>query len=466
MDYLPISLDIKTQHCLVVGGGEIAGRKVDVLLRAGAQVKVVSPTLTQALVELNAAGKIQHHSAEFQESDLTGMLLVIAATDNAAINQQVSDLARERAMLVNVADQPELCNFILPSIIDRSPVMIAVSTGGASPVLARLLRARLETLIPASYGRLAELGARFRQQVKQRFPTTTQRRRFWEQVLQGPIAELVYAGRDDEANVAVQSALQEIANSQSLARGEVYLVGAGPGDPDLLTFRALRLMQQADVVLYDRLVTPEILDLVRREAERIYVGKKRAFHAVRQEEINQLLVRLAKQGKRVLRLKGGDPFIFGRGGEEIETLAEEGVQFQVVPGITAASGCASYAGIPLTHRDYSQSVVFVAGHLKDGSVNLDWASIIQPKQTVVIYMGLAGLDQLCSELISHGMPATRPIALVQQGTTPQQRVVVGTLASLPAIVATSKVHAPTLLIIGDVVKLRDKLTWFEARNEG
>ncbi len=466
MDYLPISLDIKTQHCLVVGGGEIAGRKVDMLLRAGAQVKVVSPTLTQALVELNAAGKIQHHSAEFQESDLTGMLLVIAATDNAAINQQVSDLARERAMLVNVADQPELCNFILPSIIDRSPVMIAVSTGGASPVLARLLRARLETLIPASYGRLAELGARFRQQVKQRFPTTTQRRRFWEQVLQGPIAELVYAGRDDEANVAVQSALQEIANSQSLARGEVYLVGAGPGDPDLLTFRALRLMQQADVVLYDRLVTPEILDLVRREAERIYVGKKRAFHAVRQEEINQLLVRLAKQGKRVLRLKGGDPFIFGRGGEEIETLAEEGVQFQVVPGITAASGCASYAGIPLTHRDYSQSVVFVAGHLKDGSVNLDWASIIQPKQTVVIYMGLAGLDQLCSELISHGMPATRPIALVQQGTTPQQRVVVGTLASLPAIVATSKVHAPTLLIIGDVVKLRDKLTWFEARNEG
>ena len=463
VDFLPVSLDIKSQACLVIGGGDIAARKVGILLRAGARVKVVSPTLNEPLAELNAAGKIQHHAAEFQESDLQGMMLVIAATDNAAINQQVSALARQRAMLVNIVDEPALCNFILPSIIDRSPVMVAVSTGGASPVLARLLRARLETLIPASYGRLADLGARFREQVKQRLPNTTQRRRFWEHILQGPVAEMVYAGRDDEANAAVQSALQETADSHTLARGEVYLVGAGPGDPDLLTFRALRLMQQADVVLYDRLVTPEILDLVRREAERIYVGKKRAFHAVRQEEINQLLVRLAKEGKRVLRLKGGDPFIFGRGGEEIETLAEEGVQFQVVPGITAASGCASYAGIPLTHRDYSQSVVFVTGHLKDGSVHLDWASIIQPKQTVVIYMGLAGLEQLCNELISHGMPTTRPVALVQQGTTPQQRVLVGTLASLPGIVAAAEVQAPTLLIVGDVVKLRDKLAWFESR---
>ncbi len=463
MDFLPVSLQIKDQLCLVVGGGEIAARKVGMLLRAGAHVKVVSPVINETLAELSAHGKIQHHTAEFQESDLAGVMLVIAATDNAAINQHVSALARQRTILVNVVDQPALCNFILPSIIDRSPVMVAVSTGGASPVLARLLRAQLETLIPASYGRLADLGARFREQVKQRLPSTTQRRRFWEHIFQGSIAEMVHAGRDDEANAAVQSALQDTANLQTLTRGEVYLVGAGPGDPDLLTFRALRLMQQADVVLYDRLVTPEMLDLVRREAERIYVGKKRAFHAVRQEEINQLLVRLAKEGKRVLRLKGGDPFIFGRGGEEIETLAEEGVQFQVVPGITAAAGCASYAGIPLTHRDYSQSVVFVTGHLKDGSVNLDWASIIQPKQTVVIYMGLAGLDTLCSELISHGMPDTRPIALVQQGTTRQQRVLVGTLASLPGIVATSEVHAPTLLIVGDVVKLRDKLAWFEDR---
>lgn len=463
MDFLPVSLNIKNQPCLVVGGGEIAARKVGILLRASARVMVVSPVINGALAELNVAGRIQYRAAEFQESDLAGVMLVIAATDNAATNQQVSDLARQRAMLVNVVDEPALCNFILPSIIDRSPVMVAVSTGGASPVLARLLRARLETLIPASYGRLADLAARFRAPVKQHLPNITQRRRFWEQIFQGPVAELVYAGRDHEANVALQTALDNTANAQSLARGEVYLVGAGPGDPDLLTFRALRLMQQADVVLHDRLVTSEILDLVRREAERIYVGKKRAFHAVRQEEINQLLVHLAKQGKRVLRLKGGDPFIFGRGGEEIETLAEEGIQFQVVPGITAAAGCASYAGIPLTHRDYSQSVVFVTGHLKDGSVNLDWGSIVQPKQTVVIYMGLAGLDILCEELINHGMPATRPVALVQQGTTPHQRVLVGTLETLPGIVAAAEVHAPTLLIVGDVVKLRDKLAWFEAR---
>ncbi len=461
MDFLPVSLNIKDQPCLVVGGGEIATRKVGMLLRAGAHVKVVSPVITEELSELSATGKILHHTAAFQESDLVGVMLVIAATNDVTINQHISDLARQRALLINVVDEPALCNFILPSIVDRSPVMVAVSTGGASPVLARLLRARLETLIPASYGRLADLGARFRGQVKQRLPDIVQRRRFWEHIFQGPIAEMVHAGHDNEACLAVQSALDDTPNSLARARGEVYLVGAGPGDPDLLTFRALRLMQQTDVVLYDRLVTPEILELVRREAERIYVGKKRAFHAVRQDEINQLLVRLAKEGKRVLRLKGGDPFIFGRGGEEIETLAEEGIQFQVVPGITAASGCASYAGIPLTHRDYSQSVVFVTGHLKDGSVNLDWASIIQPKQTVVIYMGLTGLDQLCHELISHGMPATLPVALVQQGTTPQQRVLVGTLTSLPGIVATSEVHAPTLLIIGNVVKLRDKLAWFE-----
>ncbi len=461
MDFLPVFLNIKNQPCLVVGGGEIAARKVGLLLRAGARVTVVSPLLNDALTELRDAGKIQHRAAHFQESDLAGTALAIAATDDIAVNQLISESAKQRSIPVNVVDQPELCSFILPSIIDRSPVIAAISTGGTSPVLARLLRARLETLIPASYGRLAELAARFRDPVKQRFENTTQRRRFWEKILQGPVAEMVYNGRDDEADVAIQAALEDASSTDSLERGEVYLVGAGPGDPDLLTFRALRLMQQADVVLYDRLVTPEILDLVRREADRIYVGKKRAYHTLRQEEINQELVRLAKQGKRVLRLKGGDPFIFGRGGEEIETLAEEGIQFQIVPGITAASGCASYAGIPLTHRDYAQSVVFVTGHLKNGSMDLNWANLVQPQQTVVIYMGLAGLDILCGELINHGMPADRPIALIQQGTTPHQRVIIGTLETLPGIVAATEVHAPTLLIVGEVVRLRDKLAWFE-----
>ncbi len=278
-------------------------------------------------------------------------------------------------------------------------------------------------------------------------------------MLQGPIAELVFSGRDTDARAALQATLDD--TRLSLDSGEVYLIGGGPGDPDLLTFRALRLMQQADVVVYDRLVSPAVLNLVRLEAERIYAGKERAKHALPQEDINHLLVRLAKQGKRVVRLKGGDPFIFGRGGEEIATLAAEGIPFQVVPGITAAAGCASYAGIPLTHRDYSQSVVFVTGHLQDGSMNLNWPALAQPRQTVVFYMGLHGVDILCKQLIAHGLPASTPAALVQQGTTPQQRVLTGDLSTLTDIVNKGNVKAPTLIIVGEVVRLRDRLKWFE-----
>jgi len=359
---------------------------------------------------------------------------------------------------VNVVDVPALCSFIMPSIVERGPLIVAVSSGGRSPVLARLLRARLETLIPAGYGRLAELAGAFRAKVKERF-APAERRRFWERTLQGPIAELVFSGREEAARHAMQAALDD--TRLAFGGGEVSLVGAGPGDPDLLTFRALRLMQQADVVVYDRLVSKAVLDLVRRDAEMIYAGKERAMHALPQEDINHLLVRLAKEGRRVVRLKGGDPFIFGRGGEEIDTLAAEGIPFQVVPGVTAASGCAVYAGIPLTHRDYSQSVVFVTGHLKDGSMNLNWPALAQPRQTVVFYMGLLGVEILCRELVAHGLPAQTPAALVQQGTMPEQRVLVGTLETLPAILRASDVRAPTLIIIGEVVRLRDRLQWFE-----
>jgi uroporphyrin-III C-methyltransferase/precorrin-2 dehydrogenase/sirohydrochlorin ferrochelatase len=362
---------------------------------------------------------------------------------------------------VNVVDRPDLCTFVFPSIVDRSPVVVAVSSAGASPVLARHLRAKLETIIPASYGKLAELARRFRDQVKAKFATTDDRRRFWEKVLEGSIAEFVYTGRERQAEAALQQALD--SESGEPGRGEVYLVGGGPGDPDLLTFRALRLMQQADVVVYDRLVSKEVLDLVRRDAEKIYVGKERDYHAVPQEGINDMLVRLAKEGKRVLRLKGGDPFIFGRGGEEIETLAAEGIPFQVVPGITAAAGCASYSGIPLTHRDYSQSVVFVTGHLKDGTVNLNWKALAQPNQTVVFYMGLHGVPDICEGLTGHGMPASTPVALVQQGTTQNQRVFIGTLATLPETVQKQEIKPPTLIIVGEVVRLHDKLSWFEPR---
>lgn len=460
MEFLPIFLRIKGRDCLVVGGGEVAARKAGLLLRAGARVRVVAPVLCASLQILVEEGKLTHDGREFLPQDLHGCTLVIGATDDQVVNRQIHELASLRHIPVNVVDSPELCSFILPSIVDRSPIVVAVSSGGASPVLARLLRAKLETLIPATYGRLAELAASFREQVKNKIEGLAERRVFWEKILQGPVAEMVFAGKDKAAREALQTALDK-PGTDAPTQGEVYLVGAGPGDPDLLTFRALRLMQQADVVLHDRLVSPEILDLVRREAERIYVGKRRALHTVRQEEINQRLVELAKEGKRVLRLKGGDPFIFGRGGEEIATLAEEGIPFQVVPGITAANGCAAYAGIPLTHRDYAQSCVFVTGHLKDDSLDLNWDALAQPQQTIVVYMGLVGVDRLCHELIAHGLNADLPAALIQQGTTRQQRVFIGTLQTLPEIVARSEVHAPTLIIIGEVVKLRDKLTWFE-----
>ncbi len=459
MDFLPIFVAIKDQKCLVVGGGEVATRKVDLLLRAGGSVRVVAPMLCTALEKIAQDKRLIHHAREFAADDLDDCHLAVAATDDNAVNRRVSELAWQRRIPVNVVDRPELCSFIFPAIVDRSPIVVAVSSGGASPVLARLLRARLETLIPSAYGQLAALAAEFRAQVKQRLARLAERRVFWEKILQGPVAELVYAGKQQAAREALQTALDKSAVAAA-SLGEVYLVGAGPGDPDLLTFRALRLMQQADVVLYDRLVSPEILDLVRREAERIYVGKRRALHTVRQEEINQRLADLARQGKRVLRLKGGDPFIFGRGGEEIATLAEQGIPFQVVPGITAANGCAAYAGIPLTHRDYAQACVFVTGHLKDDSLDLNWNALVQPQQTIVVYMGLVGVERLCYELISHGLNADLPAALIQQGTTRQQRVFIGTLQTLPEIVASSEVHAPTLIIVGEVVKLHKQLAWF------
>lgn len=459
METLPVFLKLQGQPCLVVGGGEIAGRKISLLLKAGARVRVVAPELCETVASWGRRGDIRHEARSFQPMDLEHCRLVIAATDDPAVNKQVSEAARLSSLPVNVVDQPELCTFVMGSIVDRSPLVAAVSSGGAAPVLSRLLRARMETLIPTAYGRLAELANDFREKVKQRVHGTQERRVFWERIFQGPIAEMVFAGRDETARHALDAVLQDPALAGP-ALGEVYLIGAGPGDPDLLTFRALRLMQQADVLVYDRLVAPAILDLARRDAERVYVGKERDNHAMPQEEINRLLARLAKEGKRVCRLKGGDPFIFGRGGEEIDTLAAEGIPFQVVPGITAASGCAAYSGIPLTHRDCAQSCVFVTGHLKDGTMNLNWPMLAQPSQTVVIYMGLLGLEILCRELVAHGAPADRPAALVQQGTTHRQRVFTGTLATLPELLAGENVRPPTLIIVGDVVRLHEKLSWF------
>ncbi|WP_296230653.1 siroheme synthase CysG [Pseudomonas sp. UBA4617] len=458
MDYLPLFHKLQGGRVLVVGGGEIALRKARLLADAGAALRVVAPEVDGQLAALAREGGGEVLVRGYQAADLVGCRLVIAATDDTGLNAQVSADAQALSLPVNVVDAPALCTVIFPAIVDRSPLVIAVSSGGDAPVLARLIRAKLEAWIPSAYGELAGLAARFRHKVKSLYPDVNQRRGFWETVFQGPIAERQLAGQGAEAERLLQAMVDGAPVQQG---GEVYLVGAGPGDPDLLTFRALRLMQQADVVLYDRLVAPAIIDMCRRDAERIYVGKRRSDHAVPQDQINRLLVDLARQGKRVLRLKGGDPFIFGRGGEEIEELAGQGIPFQVVPGITAASGCSAYGGIPLTHRDYAQSVRFVTGHLKDGTSNLPWHDLVAPAQTLVFYMGLVGLPTICAELIRHGRAASTPAALVQQGTTRNQRVFTGTLADLPELVARHEVHAPTLVIVGEVVQLRDKLAWFE-----
>ena len=459
MDYLPLFLDVKNKPCLVVGGGRVASRKISMLVRAHARITVIAPEITSEIEEQINEAKVTWLHKTVSLEDLKGFQLVLVATDDQDVNSEIATHCKERNILVNTADDVQNCNFILPSMVDRSPVQIAISTGGASPVLARMLRAKLENCIPAAYGQLAKLIESYRFKLKEKLPGTDQKRKFWEEILQGPVAELVFSRQFSRAENLLQDAIEH-CDQQKLPQGEVYLVGAGPGDPDLLTFRALRLMQQADVVVYDRLVSKEIMDLIRKEAELIYAGKERAQHTLPQETINQLLVRLAKDGKRVLRLKGGDPFIFGRGGEEINTLVDEQIPFQVVPGITAATGCATYAGIPLTHREYSQAVIFATGHLSDGTVNLNWEMLAHDNQTLVFYMGLQGLDIICSNLKIHGLAAETPAALIMQGTTSQQKVIVGNLDSLPELVVQHDVEPPTLVIIGEVVKLHGTLHWF------
>lgn len=459
MDYFPIFLKLADAPVLVVGGGGVAARKARLLLKAKARVIVAAPEVCESLAQACVAGEVEHLPHAFAADMLDGCRAVIAATDDRMLNRTVSALCQARGIPVNVVDDPALCSFIMPAIVDRSPLVIAISSSGRAPVLARQLRARLESMIPAGYGRLARIAGEWRERVKARLPIMDVRLRFWESIFDGPVAERVLA--DDRAGA--EHLLREALNGGDGAStaGEVYLVGAGPGDPDLLTFRALRLMQQADVVLYDHLVSDPILDLVRRDAERIYVGKRCRKHTVPQETLNAMLVRLARGGKRVLRLKGGDPFIFGRGGEEIETLAAEGIAFQIVPGITAASGCAAYAGIPLTHRDHAQSCVFVTGHAsRDGKLNLHWDALARLGQTVVIYMGVNSLPSVCRALREHGLPDTHPAALVERGTTQAQRVITGTLATLPEQVRRDPPAGPGLVIVGEVVRLHHRLQWF------
>ena len=456
MDIFPISLKLQQQPCLIVGGGHIAYRKAVLLHKAGAVIHVIAPDIDANLLQLVEESQGQYIQALYPaQIQLNDYRLVIAATDDYAVNTQVFEDCEALKILVNSVDDPPHCRFMVPAIVDRSPLVISVASNGTSPVLSRQIRTQLETSIPHGMGKLAEFSGKWRAAVKAKISNPDERRVFWEDLYASSLKEQVFHDNLVEADRLIEQALAE----WKTPKGEVYLVGAGPGDPELLTLKALRLMQQADVVIYDRLVSPAIMELCRRDATKIYVGKARSNHAVPQEGINALLVEFASKGQRVCRLKGGDPFIFGRGGEEIQELFAAGVPFQVVPGITAASGCSAYAGIPLTHRDYAQSVRFLTGHLKEGSPELPWDELVYQNQTLVLYMGLVGLEKICEKLIEHGQRPDMPVALISKGTTPEQKVVVGTLADIASKVEENHIQAPTLTIIGDVVSLREQLQW-------
>lgn len=457
MDHLPIFCQLRNRPCLLVGGGDVAERKARLLMEAGAIVTVNALDFTPQFQVWAQQGMLHLAAGEFDARLLDTCWLAIAATDDDAVNQQVSDAAEARRIFCNVVDAPKQASFIMPSIIDRSPLMVAISSGGTSPVLARLLREKLEALLPQHIGELARYAGNLRKRVKETFATMSERRRFWEKLfVNDRLAQSL--ANNDQPNVAD---ITETLFSEPLEnRGEVVLVGAGPGDPGLLTLKGLQQIQQADIVVYDRLVSDEIMNLVRRDADRVFVGKRAGYHCVPQEEINQILLREAQRGKRVVRLKGGDPFIFGRGGEELETLCHAGIPFSVVPGITAASGCSAYAGIPLTHRDHAQSVRLVTGHLKTGG-ELDWHNLAAEKQTLVFYMGLNQAGAIQEKLLEHGMDAAMPVALVENGTSVKQRVVDGTLMQLGEL--AQQVKSPSLIIVGRVVALRNKLNWFSSK---
>ncbi len=465
MEFLPIFMNMRGRKALVVGGGVIASRKAELVAKAGAEIILVSPALAPAAADAVRDRGWRWIERGFRPTDLDGCDLVIAATDDEAVNRAVHDAARTRHLPVNVADQPALCSFILPAIIDRSPAVVAVSTGGRSPVLARYVKGLVERALPSRLGRVADFLGRLRPGIHRRLPETGARRRYWERLLEGAVPEQVRAGQDgaarDTAEILLNDMLQETAGDQTARRGRAWLVGAGPGDPELLTLKAQRLLQQADVVLFDRLVPLGVLEMCRREAEMVYVGKRSGDHVLPQAHISELLVRHVEAGRRVVRLKGGDPFIFGRGGEELEALVEAGLDFEVVPGVSAANGCAAYAGIPLTHRDHAQGVSFWTGHARDGELDLDWAAMNNPRQTQVFYMGAGNAPLIRENLLAHGVPPTMPVALVQAGTTDAQRVLRTSLHGLAETAADIDRSLPTLIIVGSVVNLRRGLGWFE-----
>ncbi|MBA4823988.1 uroporphyrinogen-III C-methyltransferase [Pantoea ananatis] len=454
MNFFPLFCRLQGKRCLLVGGGDVAERKARLLLDAGADLHVGALEFSSVFQQWAEQGKLHLLHGHFQQNWLEECWLVIAATDDDAVNQQVEDAAEKRRIFCNLVNAPQEASAIMPLIVDRSPVMVAVSSGGHAPMLARLLRDKLEIMLPQHLGQLASLAGSLRGRVKQTFTSMVQRRTFWERFFASNRLTQTLANDD---KLRTDRIVDTLFDAPLAHRGEVMLVGAGPGDAGLLTMKGLQSIQQADVVVYDRLVSEPILNLIRRDAERFFVGKQAGNHSVSQSQINQLLLDLAQRGKRVVRLKGGDPFIFGRGGEELEVLAQHNIPFSVVPGITAASGCAAYSGIPLTHRDHSQRVCFVTGHLQQKG-EIEWRKLAAKQQTLVFYMGLTQAPEIQRQLLDHGMDATTPVAIVQNGTTPQQLVESAILAELSQL--AQQFASPALIIVGQVVRLRNQLCWF------
>lgn len=458
MDYLPLFVELKERPVLLVGGGHVAARKALLLLRAGARLRVIAPQLCDELHLAYQQEKIEWVSAKYQSEHLLGMMLVIVATDDSALNQQVYLDAQARHIFVNVVDSQPQCSFIFPAIIDRNPILIAISSAGKAPVLVRMIREKLEALLPTSLGAMATIAGKWRHRVKQHLATFQARCRFWEQAFNGKFATLVASDQFAQAEAQLEQQLKQ----KDYRQGELALVGAGPGDVGLLTLRGLQVIQQAEVVLYDSLVSPEVLELVRRDADKICVGKRAGGPSVSQEETNALIVKYTQLGKRVVRLKGGDPFIFGRGGEELEVAVQHGISFQVIPGVTAASGASAYSGIPLTHRQYAQSVTFMTGHCKPDGIEPDWASLAQANHTLAIYMGTTKAELISQRLIKLGRSPLTPIAVISCGTRREQQVFTGNLTQLAQL--AEKAPTPALLIVGEVAALHHQLAWFGDRH--
>ena len=458
MESFPIFLNIKNKPITVIGGGDIALRKVKLLIKVKPKITLISKVICKELKEMLLEHNHKIIKKSFQEKDLENPILIVAATNNTKLNKKITIIAQQKNILINVVDQPELCTFTMGSIIERDSLVISISSGGKAPVLVRSIREKIEMLIPQSYSELVKFAGNLRSIVKKKIQSGVKRRVFWEDFFKSDYVQNFILTPKKLNQRLFNKILSGMKNKRI---GEVYLVGAGPGERDLLTIRALHLMQKCDVCIYDNLVSKDILEMVRRDADIIYAGKKQDQHTLSQDKINILLIKFAKQGKRVLRLKGGDPFIFGRGGEEIESLMKNKISFQVVPGITAANGIASYSGIPLTHRDHAQSCLFLTGHLKDGALDFDWPKLIINNQTIVIYMGLLSLKELVDNLLQHGMLKKMPIAIIESGTTSKQKVIIGMLSNIKPKVEKAKIKSPALIIIGKVVSLRNKLNWFK-----